>query len=116
MRTNLRPAFGRQKKKDLYCTSGTFLAFYPMVFLTTQPPGWRCDICGISPALYIRAPQAQTRFKQLDFCKCYVSFSSPLAKRVLFCLAVHKIISDGVYSEHTNTLTYRSYVEHSIKA
>ena len=62
------------------------------------------------------APQAQTMFEQLDFCKCYVSFSCPLAEKVLFCLAVHKIISDGVYSEHTNTRTYRSCVEHSIKA
>ena len=59
------------------------------------------------------APQAQTGFEQLDICNFYVSFSYPLAERVLFCLAVHKIISDGVYSEHTNTHTYRSCVEYS---
>ena len=56
------------------------------------------------------APQAQTRFEQLDFYKCYVC---SLAERVWFCLAVHKIISDGVYSEHTNSHTYRSCVEYS---
>ena len=60
------------------------------------------------------APQAQTRFEPLKFCKCYVSFSCALAESVLFCLAVHKIISDGVYSEHKNNRTYRSCVEHSI--
>ena len=59
------------------------------------------------------APQAQTRFEQLDFFKCNVSFSCPSAERVLVCLAVHKIISDGVYSEHTNTRTYISCVEYS---
>ena len=110
MRTNLGPVYGRQRKKDLYCNAGTFLVFYPTVFVTTQPPGSRCDVCVISPAMYMGAPQARTRFEQLYFCKCYVSYSCLLAERVLFCLAVHKIISDGVYSEHTNTRTYRSCV------
>ena len=80
MRTNLGPVYGRERKNDLYCNAGTFLAFYLTVFVTTQPPGSQCDVCVISSAMYMGAPQARTRFEQLDFCNGYVSFSCPLAE------------------------------------